>query len=298
MIPQTIDEILSKHRNDHGGLIGILQEVQSAYGYLPREVLEKVAEGTGRSLVDVYAVATFFKAFSLKPRGKHLVRVCLGTACHVRGAGGVRDGLARVLGIQPGETTADGQFTLETVNCLGACALGPIVMVDQHCFSQVDGAKVTEIVDKFRNGRDRSDVDPTGVTFEVDVTCPSCGVSLMDPKRPIGGHPSIHLETSLDGGRADLWCCARYGDPRRESSLTVPEGTVLDLSCPHCRHSVLRDGSCPECGSSTAVLWMGEDCALRLCARYGCNGHMLDIGRDSADLLSGRELSRTKAARA
>jgi len=298
MVTQTIDGIVSKHRNHHGGLIGILQDVQSMHGYLPRNVLEEVAERTGRSLVEVYGVATFYKAFSLKPRGKHLVRVCLGTACHVRGAGGVRDELERVLGIEAGETTEDGQFTLETVNCLGACALGPIIMVDQHCFSQVDSAKVTEIVDTFRNGQDRSEGDADGVTFEVEAACPTCGLSLMDREHPIGGRPSIHLKASLDGDRGELWYCARYGDPRRESSLSVPEGTVLDLSCPHCRQSVLRDGSCPECGASTAVLWMGQDCVLRLCARYGCNGHVLDIGRDSADVSPGRELSRTKVARA
>ena len=120
MISRTIDEILSKHRNNHGGLISILQEAQSAYGYLPREALECIADRTDRSLVEVYSVATFFRAFSLKPRGKHLVCVCTGTACHVRGASRIFDELTRVLGVQSGETTEDGRFTLETVNCLGA----------------------------------------------------------------------------------------------------------------------------------------------------------------------------------
>ncbi|MBM4040967.1 MAG: NAD(P)H-dependent oxidoreductase subunit E [Planctomycetes bacterium] len=132
------------------GLISILEEIQEQYGYLPERALRAVAETTGRSLVDVYGVATFYRAFSLRPRGKHLVSVCLGTACHVRGAPVTLGEFERQLGVKAGETTEDGEFTLETVNCLGACALGPIVVVDGRYFSNVRTAKAREIIRRVR----------------------------------------------------------------------------------------------------------------------------------------------------
>ena len=124
--------ILDRHEGDRGGLISILEDIQARYSYLPAEALKTVADATGRSLVDIYAVATFYKSFSLKPRGKHVCTVCTGTACHVRGAPTVAQEFERQLGINAGETTPDKEFTLETVNCLGACAAGPIVVVDGH----------------------------------------------------------------------------------------------------------------------------------------------------------------------
>lgn len=130
-----IAAMLDKHK-DGGGLIAVLEDIQERYGYLPENMLRLVSKQSGRSLVDVYGVATFYRSFSLKPRGKHLVCACLGTACHVRGASRTVEELERQLGIKAGETTPDGQFTLETVNCLGACALGPVVVIDGHYFSK------------------------------------------------------------------------------------------------------------------------------------------------------------------
>src|SRR5690606_22695369 len=104
---------------------------------LPEQALREVADATGRPLVDVYGVATFYRAFSLKPRGKHVCTVCLGTACHVRGAPAVVSAFEKRLAVKAGETTSDEEFTLETVACLGACALGPIVVADGHYFSNV-----------------------------------------------------------------------------------------------------------------------------------------------------------------
>ena len=134
--------IVAKHREKRGGLIAILQEIQSRYSYLPEHALRLVAENTGHSLTDVYGVATFYRAFSLKPRGKHLVTACLGTACHVRSGAVIAGELERVLEIKAGETTEDGMFTLETAACLGACALGPIVVVDGEYYSKVKKADV------------------------------------------------------------------------------------------------------------------------------------------------------------
>lgn len=149
---RDIVSILVKHNEDRGGLIAVLGEIQAKYGFLPQEVLRTVSEWTGRSLVDIYGVATFYRSFSFAPRGKHLIVACLGTACHVRGAPRVVEELQRQLGIKPGDTTPDKEFTLETVNCLGACALGPIVVVDGCYFSNVNITKVKGILKKVRIG--------------------------------------------------------------------------------------------------------------------------------------------------
>ncbi len=122
--------IIDKHNNNYGGLIAILEEIQEIYGFLPETALRKVADATEHTMVDIYGVATFYHSFSLQPRGKHHLCACQGTACHVRGAPSVVEALEQQLGIKDGETTADGEISLETVSCLGACALGPIVVVD------------------------------------------------------------------------------------------------------------------------------------------------------------------------
>lgn len=152
---EVVKGLLAKHNGMHGIIIAVLEEVQKEFGYLPEDALKAVAEQTGRSLVDMYAVATFYRSFSLHPRGKHLICACSGTACHVRGAPMVVDELERQLGIRAGETTSDGEFTLETVNCLGACALGPIVVVDGQYFSNVDAARVKGILKSIRAGLPR-----------------------------------------------------------------------------------------------------------------------------------------------
>ena len=125
-----VSSILDKYQRDKGMLVSILQDTQAALGYLAKEALLEVSTGLEVPLSQVYSVATFFRAFSLKPRGRHLIDVCLGTACHVRGAVGILEAIERETGIKPGDTSEDMRFSLETVNCVGACALGPIVIVD------------------------------------------------------------------------------------------------------------------------------------------------------------------------
>ena len=144
----TIDKIIKNYGRRKEFLICILQDIQAKYGYLPRDALEKVAIKLDIPLMQIYSVATFFKAFSLEPRGKHLINVCLGTACHVRGADRVSDKIKRDLEIEAGETTQDRKFTLETVNCLGACALGPIMVLDGKYHGQMTAAKVDQILKK------------------------------------------------------------------------------------------------------------------------------------------------------
>ena len=145
---EKVAAIVSTYGGNRDSLISILQDIQSEYHYLPEDTLRGVASQLGLPLIQVYSVATFFKAFSLEPRGEHIVSVCLGTACHVRGAPAVLDQVKRQLGTQTGETTKDMQFTLETVNCLGACALGPIVVVDGKYHGQMSPRKLKKALGK------------------------------------------------------------------------------------------------------------------------------------------------------
>ena len=127
-------------------LVPVLQDVQAEYRYLPKEALQQVSHGLDVPVSQVYSVATFFKAFSLEPRGRHQINVCLGTACHVRGAVKVLEKLERELGISRGETTPDLKFSLETVNCVGACALGPMVIVDEDYHGEMNTDKVESVL--------------------------------------------------------------------------------------------------------------------------------------------------------
>ena len=147
---EKVEEIIREYDSSRDSLISILQDVQSEYRYLPESILKLVARKLDLPLIQVYGVATFFKAFSLKPRGKHLLSVCLGTACHVRGAPAVLDEVERKLCIEPGETSEDMQFTLETVNCLGACALGPIMVMDGEYHGQMVPGKVQATINRYK----------------------------------------------------------------------------------------------------------------------------------------------------
>jgi len=147
---RKVDEIVDQYGCDRSGLMTILQEVQSEYNWLPRETLCRVAERLDLPLIEVFGAATFYRAFSLKPRGKHMVTVCVGTACHVRGAPRVLSELRRHLGVRPGETTEDKLFTLETVNCLGACALGPVVVMDETYHGHMTAKKVDPLIQEVR----------------------------------------------------------------------------------------------------------------------------------------------------
>ncbi len=140
--------IVHEYGDNPDSLISILQDIQTDCHYLRETDLREVAKLLGLPLIQVYGVATFFRAFSLKPRGKHTVRVCLGTACHVRGAHSVLDEAKRRLNIEPDESTEDMNYTLETVNCLGACAQGPIVTLDDKYYGQMSPNKVRGIFKK------------------------------------------------------------------------------------------------------------------------------------------------------
>lgn len=144
-----VDAIIAKHGLAQRGLIPSLLEIQDVFHYLPPEAMRRVAEQMQIPVVQVQQVAEFYKAFSLEPRGKHIITVCLGTACHVRGSEFLVDQIGRVLDIAPGQTTQDMQFTLEAVNCLGCCALGPVMVVDGKYYGNMAISKVERVLNRY-----------------------------------------------------------------------------------------------------------------------------------------------------
>jgi len=144
--PEKVDSLIDSYADKKEQLISLLQDIQAEFNYLPRDVLVRVSQKLDIPLGQVFSVATFFRAFSLKPRGRHLVTVCLGTACHVRGGQRLVDKMERDYGIKPGETTEDMRFTLETVNCLGCCALGPVAVVDGKYESRMNHDKLDRVL--------------------------------------------------------------------------------------------------------------------------------------------------------
>ena len=147
-----IAEIVHRYGAKPAALIMILQDVQKHYNYLPREALEKVSLEMELPLAQIYSVATFYKSFSLTPKGKNHICVCTGTACHVRQASVIVDKLSRDLGIKPGETTPDKEFSYETVNCLGACALGPLVTANGQYYGNMTVTKADKMLKELRSG--------------------------------------------------------------------------------------------------------------------------------------------------
>lgn len=130
-------------------LIGVLLDIQEEHGYLPEQELEKTAKEYGVPIADLFSLAMFYNAFSLKPKGRHVVRICMGTACHVRGSNKILDRLKQELNINAGETTADGSVTLETVNCVGACALGPLIIIDSKYHTKMSPEKTETVIKSY-----------------------------------------------------------------------------------------------------------------------------------------------------
>ncbi len=277
MNPEHIMKIVEEHSEDRGGLISTLEDIQSKYGYLPEDALRIVAKRTGHSLVDLFGVATFYRSFSLKPRGKHLISVCLGTACHVRGAPIIAGEFERQLKISAGETTSDDEFTLETVNCLGACALGPIVVVDGHYFSNVNTGKVRQILKKARIGIDKVEIKADERIFPIEVHCSRCNHSLMDPNHLIDGYPSVRVTISFGHKHGWLRLSCLYGSYTVESEYETPIDAVAHFFCPHCHAELIGASNCPECGAPMVPMIVRRGGMVQICSRRGCRGHMLDL---------------------
>lgn len=153
MDANEVSDVVSKSLDQHGAfLVPVLQDVQEHYNYLPEEAMEEISAKMGMPLMDVYGVATFYRTFSLTPKGKHIVTVCVGTACHVRGASRIVDALSQELNIEAGETTPDMNFTLETVNCLGCCAIGPVIVVDGEYYGEMTSQKTLSLIKNIEKG--------------------------------------------------------------------------------------------------------------------------------------------------
>ncbi|UCG78043.1 MAG: NAD(P)H-dependent oxidoreductase subunit E [Nitrospirota bacterium] len=157
MDAQVLDRILDKYAYRHSDIIEIMQDVQRIENYLPMESLSYISERLELNLARIYDIATFYKAFSLKPRGKHVIKVCCGTACHLSGASQSLDQITRQLGIEEGETTEDRMFSLETVNCLGACALAPVVVIGAEYHDSADANKIDKLLSGYKVNGESTD---------------------------------------------------------------------------------------------------------------------------------------------
>lgn len=269
-------EILQQHDGSRGGLVALLQAIQARYGYLPEAVLRGVSQRTGCSLVDLYGVATFYRSFSLQPRGEHLVCACMGTACHVRGAARIVEQFEEQLGIAAGETTPDGQFTLETVNCLGACALGPAVVIDGRYFSKVKKSGVRQLLDDARTGFGRGEGNGR-IGLAITATCPRCNRSLMDSEHPLDGHPSIRVSVLSDRQHGLLRISSWYGDGRVSRECELPGDRVARFFCPHCHGELAAGSKCAACQAPLVALVVEGGAMLRICSRLGCEKYLLDL---------------------
>lgn len=267
-----------ENKESQKGIISILEEIQAKYSYLPENVLKEVAQETGRSLVDLYGVATFYKSFSLKPRGRHLISACMGTACHVRGAKSIVQEIEQQLHIKAGETTEDREFTFETVNCLGACALGPVIVIDNHYFPEVRSSQIAGILEKAKKGLDEVQVETDKRIFPVEVSCSYCNHSLMDTNYVMDGYPSIRVTVYFDQKHGWLILSSLYGSYKVACQYEIPHNKVVNIFCPHC-HSELSGGTnCPECGVNMVPMIVKGGGVVQICPRKGCKGHILDLG--------------------
>lgn len=150
---KPVDKIVDHYQRKRTAVISILHDIQDRYNHLPKEALEQVAGRLDMDLNDIYGVATFYKSFSLTPKGKHSITLCLGTACHVRGGPKILKEMTQQLSIEPGQTTKDKKFSFQVVNCLGVCAIGPVMFVDGKFYGEMTPVKARRIIDKLSKGK-------------------------------------------------------------------------------------------------------------------------------------------------
>ncbi len=277
MSPDSLSDIGEKGQRGRGGLISTLQAIQTRYGYLPAKALRSLADQSGTSLVEIYGVATFYPTFSLKPRGKHLISVCCGTACHVRGGAAVFQEFVKQLGIAPGETTADKEITLETVNCLGACALGPVVVVDGQYFPNIARPQVRDLIQRARVGQDHVDIHTDERIFPLEVACFRCHHTLMDPHHYIDGYPSIRVTASFGAMHGWIRLSCLYGSFSVDYEHVFPPDAVVHFFCPHCHAELAGTSHCDRCEAPMVSMHVRGGGVVQICSRRGCKGHMLDL---------------------
>ncbi len=145
-------EIIEKYPEEKRYTLAILQDIQKEYNYIPKDAMIKISEYLNLPLSDIYSIATFYKALSLTPKGKYIIKVCNGTACHIRGSNKLIEEISEILNILPGETTKDGLFSIEIVNCLGACALAPVMVINGKYYGDMNKEKVKALIDEYKEG--------------------------------------------------------------------------------------------------------------------------------------------------
>jgi len=278
-----VDDIIAHHR-DHAignrlNLISVLQAVQNTYGYLPESALRKIAGETGDSINRLYSLASFYKSFSFTPHGDHVVSICMGTACHVRKAPGLVDEFSAQLGIEPGETSDDQEFSLETVNCLGACALGPVAVVDGTYYPKLRPTKVKGLIKQLRKGISEEDLLDDPRVFPITVACPRCRASLMDEEHPIDGQPSCRFGIRHQGEEGTLRLSSLWGSSKRiVEHGKLDEGETPGFFCPSCGETLETTIECPQCEAPQVPMLLGEGEGLAIiCSRQGCSEHLLDL---------------------
>jgi len=277
MNPEDVFRLVDKYNGRHGSIISILEDIQATYNFLPRGALKIVANRTGRSLVDMYALATFYRNFSLKPKGRHVASVCMGTACHVRRSPDVLEGFEQALAIRAGETTRDREFSLSTVNCLGACALGPVAVIDGEYYRNVKSADVEKILKHACRDENILKMTAEEEVFAVNVSCPRCNRSLMTREHRLDGYPMVRVTVSFHRKHGWVRLSSLYGDYRIESEYEIPPGVIAHFFCPSC-HAELRSGRlCASCDAPMIILFVRGGGTVQFCSRRGCKEHMLDL---------------------
>jgi NADH-quinone oxidoreductase subunit E len=280
MATERVRTIVAKYRDARGGLISMLDEIQAKSGYLSEPDLRAVAALTGRALVDIYGVATFYKAFRLQPRGRHLTSVCVGTACHVRGAPAVLREFAQQLALErvpeAGATSSDGAFTLQPVRCVGACALGPIVVIDGDYYAAVGPGRVPALIEERRRGETAAPANDERI-FPLEISCPRCQHSLMDRECLIDGHPSVRLTFSYGHEHGWLRLSCLYGSYTVQRGGEIPADAIAHFFCPHCHSELIGAWNCTACGAPMVPLMVAGGGIVQVCSRRGCRSHMLEL---------------------
>ncbi len=273
-LESIVDASIKKHDKF---LIAVLQDIQGHYSYLPVDAIKLVADKLKMPLRDIYGVASFYKAFSFNKKGKHVITACLGTACHVRGGPKIVDAITKELNIQPGETTKDMQFSLETAACLGCCAIGPIVVVDGIYHSNVKPTMIKKIIEETKVGIKKIDIEKYKHIFPVKVSCPQCNHSLMNTEHLIDNYPCIHITVSFGRKHGWLRLSSLYGSYSIESEHEIPMDIELNCFCPHCHAELTSSFECPICNANMVPLMIGGGGTVHFCPRRGCKGHILDV---------------------
>jgi NADH-quinone oxidoreductase subunit E len=217
MATQEVNRILKKYNYDPTDVISILQDVQATYRYLPREALVFVSEKLNIPLTRIYHLSTFFRAFSLEPRGRHHIQVCLGTACHDRGSPRILEALERKLKIRAGQTTPDLGYSLETVNCVGACALGPLVVVDGKSSGKMTPQKAERLLASLQGEQAGKPAQPAEKVAPPEPTQPA-------PSKPVRMVPSKPRKAEPAGRKAAAPKPARVRDGRKAGPTPRPHG--------------------------------------------------------------------------